>query len=341
MAEKRGSILIIDDDEAILLTLRILLRKHFAEIVTAHTPQKITQLLHQQHFHVVMLDMNFKLGVTSGKEGFHWLGEVLAHSPHTKVVMMTAYGDIGLAIRALKAGAIDFVIKPWENDKLLETLDAAFRQSVMFEEEAVKIKEEVAPEAITEVERVFMFLDIRDSTRIAEELGHIRYFELLNRFFSDISAPIDTFKGEIYQYVGDQVVVSWSPEEGLEAGRCIQAFFAIQDTIRELAHQYKEQFGLVPAFKAGMHMGNVTTGAIGTIKKEIVFSGDVLNTAARIEALCNRYRVDLLLSDALWARIQKAEEWAASEIGDILMRGKQHALRLLTVNRNVPSHSDT
>lgn len=335
MPQKPGNILIIDDDEAILLTLRILLRKHFGEIVTANTPQKITHLLNQQHFHVVMLDMNFTLGVTSGKEGFRWLAEILTLSPHTKVVMMTAYGDIGLAIRALKEGASDFVIKPWDNEKLLETIDAAFRQSQMFAEEAEKIKAKTYGQQIEEVERIFMFLDIRDSTRIAEELGHIRYFALLNRFFSDISGPIDAHKGEIYQYVGDEIVVSWEKSQGLEDGNCLKAFFAIQERIRRLAPDYEKEFGLIPAFKAGFHMGNVTTGAIGTIKKEVVFSGDVLNTTARIEALCNRYGVDMLMSEELWEALPRIEGWEASAIGDIMLRGKQRTIRLLTLRSPV------
>ncbi|MDX2246475.1 MAG: response regulator [Bacteroidia bacterium] len=330
MFEKTGKVLVIDDDEGILLTLKILLRKHFCEIVTEMTPQKITQLLSQQHFHVVMLDMNFAVGATNGREGFHWLKTIRELSPESEVVMMTAYADIELAIRAIKEGAMDFVIKPWENDKLIATVLDAFKKSQMVEPTSPLI---VPTASAEEVHRVFMFLDIKSSTEIADTLGHFRYFSLLNDFFGDISESISEWKGEIYQYVGDEVVVSWPLETGVEAARCLNCFFHICDRMDMLTPRYLEKYGLMPQFKAGFHCGKVTTGSIGTIKKEIVFSGEALAVTARIESLCNRYKVNLLLSETLMSYLPENEFLISRKIDDIILRGKQTPMTLYSIER--------
>jgi class 3 adenylate cyclase len=329
MAHLQGRILVIDDDEGILTTVRILLRKAFAEIVTEHTPQKITQLLHQQHFHVIILDMDFSAGATSGKEGFYWLRQIRELAPESKVIMMTAYGDIDLAIKAMKDGATDFVIKPWENEKLIQTVTDAFRQSQMVQLPDISS----APTPAQEVTRIFMFLDIKSSTGIAEQLGHVRYFELLNDFFADIIEPIVAHEGKIYQYVGDEVVVSWPVETGVSEANCLQCFFAICDKVSMLASGYQEKYGMAPTFKAGMHYGPVTCGAIGTVKKEIVFSGDVLNTTSRLEGLCNRYQVDLLVSKALLDLLPAGKDYASRELGDIQLRGRKQHITLMHVQR--------
>lgn len=333
MADKQGRILIIDDDEGILTTLRIMLRKHYGEIVTANTPHKITHLLNQQPFEVILLDMNFSVGATSGKEGFYWLKTIRELSAHSQVILMTAYGDIDLAIQAMKQGATDFVIKPWNNDRLLEAVRNAYKQSLMHQPAGGQPANGTQTAPAEEVDRVFMFLDIRSSTEIAEELGHVRYFELLNDFFADISDPVVQHEGEIYQYVGDEVVITWPLERGIEAGRCVRCFFAIWDTIEMRASHYQARYGLVPTFKAGLHHGRVTTGSVGTVKKEIVFSGDVLNTTARIEGLCNRYRADLLISQDLLDLLPHDAPWQSREIGSFTLRGKKAEITLYAIER--------
>jgi class 3 adenylate cyclase len=333
MAEKQGRVLIIDDDEGILTTLRILLRKHFAEIVTANTPHKITHLLSQQSFHVILLDMNFSVGATNGKEGFYWLKTIGELSTFSQVILMTAYGDIDLAIQAMKQGATDFVIKPWDNERLLDAVQNAYKQSLMHLPAAEQVSHGQRPGRAEEVDRVFMFLDIRSSTQIAEELGHMRYFELLNDFFSDISDPVVRHEGEIYQYVGDEVVITWPLDRGVAAGRCVNCFFAIFDTIEMRASHYRDRYGVVPAFKAGLHHGRVTTGSVGTIKKEVVFSGDVLNTTARIENLCNRYRANLLVSKALLDLLPETFQPLSRKIGSFTLRGKKEEVTVFAIER--------
>ncbi|MDO6390345.1 sigma-54 dependent transcriptional regulator [Pontibacter sp. BT731] len=118
-------ILVVDDGEDILLASRLLLKQHFATVVTTSDPYSIPALLQEHQFDVVLLDMNYSTGATSSKEGLHWLKQILQLAPAVKVILMTAYGDIELAVRALKEGATDFVLKPWQNDKLVAILKTA------------------------------------------------------------------------------------------------------------------------------------------------------------------------------------------------------------------------
>ncbi len=120
--------------------------------------------------------------------------------------------------------------------------------------------------------------------------GMSNYFEMLKEYYADLSEPIIQYYGEIYQYVGDEIIISWGLKNGLKNNNCIQCFFAMKAAIRQQARKYREKFGLLPEFKAGFHLGKVTTGEIGVIKKEIVFTGDVLNTTARVQGLCNTIR---------------------------------------------------
>ncbi len=124
-----GHILIIDDDEYIRLTLKMFIEQHFKEVISISDPKTLPVLLRQNSFDVIMLDMNYQKGMTSGEEGMKWLKEVVKQDPDTSVVMITAYGDVKLAVEAMKAGAMDFVVKPWENEKLLATLNAGYRLS--------------------------------------------------------------------------------------------------------------------------------------------------------------------------------------------------------------------
>ncbi len=120
-----GKVIVVDDNRKILDALRLLLKYHFEQVVTCSNPERIPELLDKEDFDVVLLDMNFKAGVSSGNEGLFWLKEISKRQPGTSVVMITAYGDINLAVKAIKEGAFDFILKPWENEKLLATIKAA------------------------------------------------------------------------------------------------------------------------------------------------------------------------------------------------------------------------
>ena len=180
-------------------------------------------------------------------------------------------------------------------------------------------------------ERIFMFLDMKSSTTIAENLGHVKYFEMLRAYYSDLSDPIVKYTGEIYQYVGDELVVSWKLKNGLQDNNCIECFFAMKAAIRKQAEKYNEKFGLLPAFKAGLHLGKVTTGEIGALKKEIIFTGDVLNTAARIQGLCNFFEVDILISDDLKQMLKSDSQFQIKSFGKTELRGRGERMELFTI----------
>ena len=185
----------------------------------------------------------------------------------------------------------------------------------------------------TEEERIYMFLDMKSSTTIAENLGHVRYFEMLREYYSDLSDPIIKYSGEIYQYVGDEIIVSWKLKNGLHDNNCIQCFFEMKAAIKKQTRKYNEKFGVLPEFKAGFHLGKVTTGEIGVIKKEIIFTGDVLNTTARIQGLCNTYKVDILISDDLRKKLTLNSQFEIETLGETELRGRDEKIELFTINR--------
>lgn len=123
---KKGTILVIDDEEDILFSLKFLLKQHFASVFTDQNPYHLPRLLRLHEPDVVILDMNFGKGRDSGSEGLEWLGKVKEIMPQVPVVTMTAYGDVGIAVEALKSGAVDFVEKPWRNEKMVATIRAAY-----------------------------------------------------------------------------------------------------------------------------------------------------------------------------------------------------------------------
>jgi adenylate cyclase len=182
-----------------------------------------------------------------------------------------------------------------------------------------------------EEERIFMFLDMKSSTTIAEKLGHSTYFLLLNQYYSDTTnAIIDTW-GDVYQYAGDEIIVSWSIGKGLEENNCIRCFFKLKQAFEKQASVYLDKYGLVPDFKAGFHCGTVTTGEIGALKKELFFTGDVMNTAARVQSKCNELGVDLLLSEDLASQLSLGRSYALISKGEFELRGKQEKTRLFTL----------
>ena len=146
--------------------------------------------------------------------------------------------------------------------------------------------------------RIFMFADIRDATRIAESIGEKEYFNFLKDFFNDITPAIMQTKGEVYQYVGDEVVITWKMKNGLKKSNALHCYYKMKDIIKSKETIYTKRYGEVPGFKVGFHYGQVMVGELGKIKRDIAFSGDVLNTTARIQSICNQRGVDILASKA-------------------------------------------
>lgn len=134
MDKELGKILIIDDDEDVLLAAKMLLKKHAQEVLIEKNPKKIPFLLNNDTYDIILLDMNFSKDITSGKEGFYWLEQILEKDPQAVVILITAFGDVEMAVKALKAGATDFVLKPWQNEKLIATLSSAGKLKKSYDE---------------------------------------------------------------------------------------------------------------------------------------------------------------------------------------------------------------
>jgi DNA-binding NtrC family response regulator len=150
MAEnKQGKILIVDDNEDLLKAARMYLKRHFSQVDIEKNPEAIPSLMNNEDYDVILLDMNFTKDVSSGSEGYYWLEKILQIDPSSVVVLITAYGDIQMAVKAIKAGATDFVLKPWENEKLLATLFSAMRlRETKDEVEHLRIKNQEINQAI-------------------------------------------------------------------------------------------------------------------------------------------------------------------------------------------------
>ncbi|RAW01911.1 sigma-54-dependent transcriptional regulator [Pseudochryseolinea flava] len=140
----------IDDDEDVLLAAKMLLKKQGHHVIIEKNPKKIPFLLHNDTYDVILLDMNFSKDITSGKEGFYWLEQILTHEPNSVVIMITAFGDVEMAVRALKAGATDFILKPWQNEKLIATISTAIRLKQSYNEvDKLKKAKEMLEEQIS------------------------------------------------------------------------------------------------------------------------------------------------------------------------------------------------
>lgn len=173
-----------------------------------------------------------------------------------------------------------------------------------------------------EEERIFLFMDMKGSTTIAEKLGHVQYFELIKRAYEVMTEAILSHEGEIYQYVGDEVVLTWNANSSKSFDQCIQCFDRITQSLIEHKENFIIEFGVAPEFKAGAHVGTVTSGEIGVLKRDIVYTGDVLNTASRIQGMCNELSCSLLVSEALMSACSFDNERFQS-VGTISLRGKQ------------------
>jgi two-component system response regulator HydG len=125
MAKSPASILLVDDDDYVLLSIKLLLEPHFASVKTVNNPERIPAMFDRGPIDVVVLDMNFRSGDTSGNQGLYWMRRILSMSPETQIILITAYADIQVAVESIKEGALDFIVKPWQNEKLLSTVKSA------------------------------------------------------------------------------------------------------------------------------------------------------------------------------------------------------------------------
>ena len=180
-------------------------------------------------------------------------------------------------------------------------------------------------------ELVFMFLDLKDSTRIAEKLGNNVYSRFIKECIHELTPVILKHKARIYQYVGDEVVLYWKVNDGFKNFCCINTFFDFSEKLKSKEELFLSKFGESPKYKAGMDAGLVTLTEIGDVKREIAFHGDVLNTAARLEAKCNDYNEQLIVSENIIKHLE-GERYQIDFLSDLPLRGKVNNIRFYSVN---------
>jgi adenylate cyclase len=182
-----------------------------------------------------------------------------------------------------------------------------------------------------EEDRIFMFMDLKSSTATAEKLGHLKYSAFIRDCFADINEVLYPFSAQVYQYVGDEIVVTWPEEEGLREHICLRFFFAVKDQLQAKAPYYLSTYGFVPVFKAGLHLGKVVAVEIGEVKKDIAYHGDTLNTAARMQHVCNEYGRDFLVSEYLVEKVGLDPGFTFEPLGMILLKGKSEQVGIVGV----------
>ncbi len=174
--------------------------------------------------------------------------------------------------------------------------------------------------------RIIMFLDLKDSTPISETLGHEKYFLFIKDFIYYVSKAVLQYDGMIYQYVGDEMVVTW-PYKKRNILQSINAVIEARKAIQRQSDYFKREYGIIPEFRAGLHAGDVTIGEIGVIKKDIAISGEAMNIAARIRSACNDLNQKFVVSKEYFdTGILKS--WQGEDLGEISLKGVDESVQL-------------
>ncbi len=184
-----------------------------------------------------------------------------------------------------------------------------------------------------EDEQIFMFLDLKGSTTLAERLGNVKYSELIQDCFYDL-AVVAKYRAKVYQYVGDEAVLTWSLEDGLKDNNCILAFYAFENQLKKKEAYYISKYNERPVFKAGLNSGKITVTEVGEIKREIAYHGDTINTAARIQGECNKLGTNLMISEMLFNNLEEDTTLSMRFEGEVLLRGKTGQVGMYSVRRS-------
>ena len=183
-----------------------------------------------------------------------------------------------------------------------------------------------------EEERIFMLLDLKSSTAIAEKFGNLKYHQFLNDFYYDITKCIITAKGNIYRYVGDEIVVSWNMKTGLQNVNFLRTYFYIKFEIRKQREKYLTLYGIVPEYTTCFHEGVIIVGEIGEVKSQIVFSGETLSELQKLKKARSKFQSDLIISESLIRQIEIPEIYIAEQLGNISLNDPGRKLKVYTVN---------
>jgi adenylate cyclase len=186
--------------------------------------------------------------------------------------------------------------------------------------------------------RIFMFLDLKSSTSYAEEHGHIKYSQLIQDCFYDLTDVVIRRNASVYQYVGDEVVLTWDLKNGTMNNNCLNTFFDFDKVLKSKSNYYKGNYDVVPDFKAGIHYGEAIITELGGAKKEIAFHGDTLNTTSRIQDTCNQLKKCLLVSADLLSILHDKDldkKYTIESKGIVQLKGKKHEIGLFSVEENI------
>ncbi len=177
--------------------------------------------------------------------------------------------------------------------------------------------------------RIIMFLDLKDSTPIAEKLGHKQYFLFIREFIYHVSLALIEHEGIIYQYVGDEIVVSWKYSKA-NMKECLASVIVARKNIQTNSEKFRRNFGVLPEFRVGIHTGDVTVGEIGVIKKDLAMSGDNMNTAARIRSACNELNQKFIVSKD-FADKSNLKAFQLESLGLVELKGKANEIELFAL----------
>lgn len=187
-----------------------------------------------------------------------------------------------------------------------------------------------------EENRVFMFLDLISSTKYAEKLGHKKYSMMIQDCYSDLTDAVIDCNAQIYQYVGDEVVLTWDKNRGIKNNNCINAFFQFKKILEMKEDYYKSKYTCLPKFKAGSNFGLVTVAEVGEMKKELAYHGDAINTAARIRSVCNSFNKEFLISADLLSILEDVDHYYKVEsVGITKLKGKQNIVGVFSVEEKI------
>jgi len=184
-----------------------------------------------------------------------------------------------------------------------------------------------------EESRVFLMADLVGSTAHAERLGPLLYSGLIRDVFTDVSEAILAWRGEVYQYAGDEVIISWRTERGAKGLDGISCFFEMLSSLTARASDYRERYDVVPELRGAVHGGQVVTTWVGEAKRELAFHGDALNATARILELCKERRALLLISADVLNGVSLPPGLTATSQGEFELRGKQERVRVSAIQR--------
>ena len=183
------------------------------------------------------------------------------------------------------------------------------------------------------LEKIIMFLDLISSTTIAEKIGDEKYSALLKDFFYDLDEIINETKGAVYQYIGDEVVVLWNVKDGVDKNNCIRCYFESKKIIQKKKEYYYGLYGLIPQFKAGIHLGAVVVTEVGGLKSEIAYHGDTINTASRLCNVAKNLEVGLIISAELLGFLKSIDEaYIIESVGLVKFKGKRHDVAAFSIH---------